>query len=70
MQTEMGRQLHRVDFGVSKMYWKSKKNVYGINNELEIVEQIQKILSQFLISSGIKNGQMITHEIISQVFGR
>ena len=23
------------------MYWKSKKNVYGIDNELHLVEQVQ-----------------------------
>lgn len=40
MQVEIGRILHKVDFNVVKMYWKSKKNVYGIENELQLVENI------------------------------
>lgn len=40
MQIEIGRILHKIDFNVVKMYWKSKKNVYGIENELHLVEKI------------------------------
>lgn len=40
MSIEIGRILHKVDFNVVKMYWKSKKNVYGIENELHLVEKI------------------------------
>ena len=36
MSIEIGRILHKVDFDVVKMYWKSKKNVYGIENELHL----------------------------------
>lgn len=40
MQIEINRLLHKIDFNVVKMYWKSKKNVYGIENELHLVEKI------------------------------
>jgi len=29
------------------MYWKSKKKIYGIDNELQMVEQIQKCMKIF-----------------------
>lgn len=29
---------HKTDYKVAKMYWKSKKNVYGIDNELHLAE--------------------------------
>ena len=32
------RMNHKTDFAISKMYWKSKKSVYGIDNELHLVE--------------------------------
>lgn len=35
---EIGKLGYRSDLDVSKMYWKSKKNVYGIDNELHLVE--------------------------------
>jgi hypothetical protein len=38
---EIGKLGYRSDLDVSKMYWKSKKNVYGIDNELHLVEQVQ-----------------------------
>ena len=37
---EIGKLGYRSDLDVSKMYWKSKKNVYGIDNELHLVEQV------------------------------
>jgi hypothetical protein len=46
MAIEIGRVLHKIDFNVVKMYWKSKKNVYGIDNELHLVEKIQKNLKK------------------------
>ena len=46
MAIEIGRVLHKIDFNVVKMYWKSKKNVYGIENELHLVEKIQKNLKK------------------------
>jgi hypothetical protein len=46
MAIEISRVLHKIDFNVVKMYWKSKKNVYGIENELHLVEKIQKNLKK------------------------
>jgi len=40
MYLEISRQLHHIDYGVSNMYWKSKRNIYGIANESELVECI------------------------------
>jgi hypothetical protein len=40
IRTDIGLLTHQSDLEVSKMYWKSKKNVYGIDNELQLVEQI------------------------------
>ena len=40
LAVEIGRLQHKLDLNVVKMYWKSKKNVYGIDNELHLVEQI------------------------------
>ena len=37
---DVNRLTHRTDLDVSKMYWRSKKNVYGIDNELHLVEQV------------------------------
>lgn len=38
---EMGRLGLKSSANVSKMYWESKKKVYGIENELHMVEQVQ-----------------------------
>ena len=40
MYIEVSRLQHKLDLNVVKMYWKSKKNVYGIDNELHLIEQI------------------------------
>lgn len=38
IRDDLIRMNHKTDFYVSKMYWKSKKSVYGIDNELHLVE--------------------------------
>jgi hypothetical protein len=38
IRDDLLRMNHKTDFYVSKMYWKSKKSVYGIDNELHLVE--------------------------------
>lgn len=35
---EVGKINAMSNAKVSKMYWKSKKKVYGINNEIHLVE--------------------------------
>ena len=42
---DVGRLTRQTDLDVSKMYWRSKKNVYGIDNELHLVEQVQRCMS-------------------------
>jgi hypothetical protein len=39
------RMAHRIDYDVTKKYFMSKKNIYGIDNELNLVEHIQKTLN-------------------------
>ena len=52
LQTKVKEQILRVDrkldLGVTKKYMMSKKNVYGIENELHLVEHIQKCLKIIL----------------------
>ena len=48
---EIGKLGYRSDLDVSKMYWKSKKNVYGIDNELHLVEQVQNCMKILFKSS-------------------
>ncbi len=69
MAVEISRKLRNVDYGVSKMYWKSKKNVYGIANESELVESIHRLLNQVKVFAELKPGEEITHKIIYQAFG-
>jgi hypothetical protein len=38
IRDDVSRLTHKTDLDVSKMYWRSKKNVYGIDNELHLVE--------------------------------
>ncbi len=38
IRDDLLRINHKTDFCISKMYWKSKKSVYGIDNELHLVE--------------------------------
>jgi len=68
MQVEIGRILHKVDFNVVKMYWKSKKNVYGIENELQLVENIQKLLKLTFDKVDINSNKKITHKMIEAAF--
>ncbi len=65
---EIGRLQHKLDLNVVKMYWKSKKNVYGIDNELHLVEQILKFLNDSLAMMNLRQNEKITHEIIEEVF--
>ena len=38
IREDLLRRNHKTDFCISKMYWKSKKSVYGIDNELHLIE--------------------------------
>ena len=68
MAIEIGRILHKIDFNVVKMYWKSKKNVYGIENELHLVEKIQKNLKRLFEEIEISPKAKITHSTIEDAF--
>ena len=65
---EISRLQNKLDLNVIKMYWKSKKNVYGIDNELHLIEQIQKFIKESLEMINLKPGEKISHEIIEEVF--
>jgi hypothetical protein len=64
MAVEISRKLNKINYGVSKMYWKSKRNVYGIANESELVESIHRLLNQIKIFAELKSGEKITHNIV------
>ena len=49
------------------MYWKSKKSVYGIDNELHLVEQIQNCM-KVIFSVQILQRKTITHKDIKEIF--
>jgi hypothetical protein len=49
------------------MYWRSKKNVYGIDNELHLVEQVQKCMTG-VFGEQILKKTAITHEIVKNIF--
>lgn len=68
MQLEIGRILHKTDYNVVKMYWKSKKKVYGIENELHLVEKIQKLLKKTFEKIEISPKTKITHRMIEEGF--
>ncbi len=38
IQNEVGKIYASSDADVSKMYWKSKKKIYGIDNEIHLIE--------------------------------
>jgi hypothetical protein len=61
MLAEMSRLQHKLDLNVVRMYWKSKKNVYGIDNELHLVEQIQKFITESLEMMNLRPNEQITH---------
>lgn len=62
---EIGKLGYRSDLDVSKMYWKSKKNVYGIDNELHLVEQVQNCMKILFKSSFFKRLRTKTSSIYS-----
>lgn len=37
---KISRMAHRIDYDTTKKYFMSKKNIYGIDNELNLVEHI------------------------------
>lgn len=45
MSQDFGRLVRRMDLVVAKKYQASRKIVYGIENEIHLVEQVQKLLS-------------------------
>lgn len=37
---KVGRMARKIDYGVTRKYFMSKKNIYGVENELNLVEHI------------------------------
>ncbi len=64
---DVGRLTRQTDLDVSKMYWRSRKNVYGIDNELHLIEQVQRCMKA-IFSENILRRREITHEDIKQIF--
>lgn len=60
---------HKIDLNVIRMYWKSKKNIYGVDNELHLVEQIHKLLRNLYTPQLLKGKIVLTHKQIVQAFG-
>jgi hypothetical protein len=67
IREELMMMNHKTDFYVSRMYWKSKKSVYGIDNELHLVEQIQNCM-KVIFSIQILQRKTITHNDIKDIF--
>ena len=67
IREELMMMNHKTDFYVSRMYWKSKKSVYGIDNELHLVEQIQNCM-KVIFSVQILQRKTITHKDIKEIF--
>ena len=65
--SDVSRLTHKTDLDVSKMYWRSKKNVYGIDNELHLVEQVQRCM-RYIFNDNIEDGTKITHDEINEIF--
>jgi hypothetical protein len=63
IRDDVSRLTHQTDYDVSRMYWRSKKNVYGIDNELHLVEQVQKCL-RYLFKDYIDGNIRIGHQEI------
>ncbi len=38
IRDELSRVVNKVEYNVAKMYYTSKKSVYGIDNELHLIE--------------------------------
>lgn len=68
MSLEIFRLRNRLDLNVVRMYWRSKKNVYGIENELHLVEQIQGVMSETIQMMNLRPKEKITHAIVEEVF--
>ena len=64
---DVGRLTRKTDLDVSKMYWKSRKNVYRIDNEIHLVEQVQSCM-KIIFNDQILSRQKITHEDIDKIF--
>ena len=67
IRDDIGRLTHQSDLEVAKMYWKSKKSVYGIDNELNLVEQVQRCMKGIFIDKIIQKTK-ITHQDIVNIF--
>lgn len=67
IRDDIGRLTHQSDLDVAKMYWKSKKCVYGIDNELNLVEQVQRCMKGIFIDKIIQKTK-ITHQDIVKIF--
>ncbi len=44
IQVEIGRMCRKLELEVTKKYEMSRKSIYGVDNELHLVEQIQRSL--------------------------
>jgi hypothetical protein len=67
IRDDIGRLTHQSDLEVAKMYWKSNKSVYGIENELNLVEQIQRCMKG-IFNDKIIDKSKITHQDIVKIF--
>ncbi len=67
IRDDIGRLTHESDLEVAKMYWKSKKNVYGIDNELHLVEQVQRCMKT-LFNQQTLGKTKISHQDIINIF--
>ena len=64
---DVGRLTRKSDLDISKMYWKTRKNVYGIDNEIHLVEQVQSCM-KIIFNDQILSRQKISHEDIDKIF--
>ena len=65
LSEEIGMLNRKLELEVTKKYQTSRKTIYGVDNELHLVEQIQKALSMIYYStenSDIRNSIVITLE--------
>ena len=49
---------HKMELDVTKNYHTSKKNVYGVENELHLIEQVQKCLAVMINKDDLVVGKL------------
>ncbi len=60
------RMQRRIDLNVTKKYFMSKKNIYGIDNELNLVEHIQKALIA-IFKHDLTKGTVLNHDSLKKI---